>query len=380
MPLKFSRKDNLNFASAEKYKAVEFFKRVFLSKNKVKNSSFAVGSVIALWMLTGIFKSHENSNSQDSVIPTVKSVHSSPVIKNASIQLNGYTKSHLSTDLKAEVDGIVGRITANDGQFLKKGQPIIELRVDNKHYEFSKAEAELQKQKLNYDAVLKLKEKGLSSDAQVKTANANLKLAESDYHKAALTLDKTRVKAPFDGFIDEIKVARGDYISAGSSVIGTYTATSPLTAVSFIPQNEIDNFKDAEVAVIFTKDKEEVMAEVTFISKVANSSTRSFTFEARFENPNDKFQIGESVKIQLLSKASSVVHKVPKSSLVLDSKGKLAIKIVNSESMVEKINVNLVDEDSESFWVSGLETEADIITLGANLVNEGDKVNLDKSS
>lgn len=380
MALKFSRKDTASLVSAEKSRAVTLLKELFLSKDKIRNISIALGAILTVWMLTGLFKSHDSKNESDAKTATVKVIHSSPIVKNASIQLSGYTKSHLSTDLKAEIDGVVGKLTANDGQFLKKGQPIIELKLDNKRYEFSKAEAELQKQKLNYNAILKLQEKGLSSDAQVRTANANLKLAESEFHKAALSLDKTRIKAPFDGFIDEIKVSRGDYISTGSSVIGTFTATSPLTAVSFIPQNEIDKFKDAEVAVIYTKDNEEVMAEVAFISKVANPSTRSFTFEARFENNDDKFQIGESVKIQLLSKSSAVVHKIPKSSLVLDSKGKLAIKVVNNESLVKSIGVNLIDEDSESLWVSGLETEANIITLGANLVNDGEKVNVDKSS
>lgn len=377
MPLRFSRKETPTSASVSNGGISDLISQFISSKNSIRNSVAIITLIITIWMLSGIFKKHQNSEDTEVKIATVKAIHSSPVIKSSSIELNGFIKSHLSTELKAEVDGIVSKLNAKDGQFLKKGQTIIQLKVDNRQYEYSKAEAELQKHKLNYDAILKLKEKGLSSDAQVNTANANLKLAESEFNKAALALDKTKIKAPFDGFIDEIKVSRGDYISAGNNVIGTYTATSPLTAVSFIPQNEIDKFKDAEIAVVHTKDNEEVMAEVHFISKVANPSTRSFVFEARFENFGDKFQIGESVKIQLFSKASSITHKIPKSSLVLDSKGKLSIKVVSENNTVKNIKVDLVDEDSEHFWVSGLDTEADIITLGANLVNEGEKVNLD---
>ena len=379
MALKFSRKDSSRTIPAEKTKLLSLVNRLFFSEHKVRNFSIAFGVVMAVWMLSGLFKGHEKDLQTETKIATVKAFHSSPSIKNASIQLSGYTKAHLSTELKSEIDGTVGKLTANDGQFLKKGQPIVELRIDNKNYEFSKAEAELQKQRLNYKAITKLKEKGLSSDAQVNTANANFKLAESEYNTAFLSVDKTRIKAPFDGFIDEIKVSRGDYISAGTSIIGTYTATSPLAAVSFIPQNEIDNFKDAEVAVIYTKDGQEVMAEVSFISKVASPTSRSFTFEARFENTDEKFQIGESVKISLLSKTSSLVHKIPKSSLVLDSSGKLAVKVLGNDAIVQSVNVSLVEEDSDSFWISGLDSEADIITLGANLVNEGEKVKVENS-
>ena len=332
-------------------------------------------TIITLWMLTGIFKTGEHQTVKErNSAAKVKVVQSIAQERQVSITLNGYTKSSQSVEIKPETYGYVVKAMAKNGQFLKKGDPIIIVEPQNKDYAFKKAHAELEKQRLRYDAAQKIYEKELSSQGALKDALAELKSAEASFNQAKLDLDKTLINAPFNGYIDEVLVHEGDFINALNSVVAKFSSIDPLLVVVYVPQTLIGLVKDSKKVKAISDNDKVFDGKITFVSKVANPNTRTFQVEALINNIDESLHIGESIKLQIFFNEIKKLHSIPKSALILDTDGRISVKIMDETNQVKTIAVEIFDEDRDTFWVGGLPGEASIITLGNSYVKDGEVV------
>jgi len=70
-------------------------------------------------------------------------------------------------------------------------------------------------------------------------------------------------------------------------------------------------------------------------------------------------------------------HFIPQSALVLDDVGILGVRVVDAESsQVVFKEITQVRDNSEGVWVRGLLPQEDIIILGQNYVEDGQKVDV----
>ncbi|MEX2335153.1 MAG: hypothetical protein WD600_12900, partial [Pseudohongiella sp.] len=90
--------------------------------------------------------------------------------------------------------------------------------------------------------------------------------------------------------------------------------------------------------------------------------------------------IRQGISTEILLDAAQIrAHLVPPSSVTLDDAGLLGVKTLNSDNEVEFRRVQIVGEstriDQPGFWVTGLPEEVVLITVGQELVFEGQIVN-----
>jgi len=64
-------------------------------------------------------------------------------------------------------------------------------------------------------------------------------------------------------------------------------------------------------------------------------------------------------------------------SLTLNAEGVLGVKTVSEAGMVEFVPVNAVGEDPAGLWVTGLPSEATVITVGHQEVIPGQAVDVE---
>lgn len=349
----------------------------FRSLNTSTQVMIIISLAFVLWMASGVFsrKTHDDVNVNK--LANVKTVESHAVYKSIPIKLSGVLKSLNTIDLKAEVDGKVHEVVAKDGEFLKKGSIIAVLDTEDKKKLYDTAIFNLESAKLNLKSTQTLYEKKLSSDNALSLARSNFRAAEAALEKAKTDFDKTVVKAPFDGFIDLILIHKGDFLSSMNStnIVAKFSTLDPILVYADIPQNKVEMVDmDSEVIVRKLYTHEERFGKMKFISKQANPDTRTFYVEVQLDNKDNYFAIGTSAEVIILSKEKYALHYQPKSSIVLDSSGRVSIKTVDENNIVHINNVDIVDEDDKGFFIKGLKEHEKIITLGAAYVKEGQEV------
>ena len=160
-----------------------------------------------------------------------------------SLDLTGNTQAIYTVQLVARVVGYLEKVLFQDGQRVKKGQPLFVIQQNTYQDNLRQAEAAI----LQYRAQLQWTESQLDrysnliqhnaaarSDVenwkfQRDTAVANLRAAEAQRDLAKLNLDYTLVTAPFDGRMDRRLVDPGNLVgSGGSTVLAQINQIDPL--------------------------------------------------------------------------------------------------------------------------------------------------------
>jgi RND family efflux transporter MFP subunit len=150
-----------------------------------------------------------------------------------SLDLTGNTQAIYTVQLVARVVGYLEKVLFQDGQRVKKGQPLFVIQQNTYQDNLRQAEAAI----LQYRAQLQWTESQLDrysnliqhnaaarSDVenwkfQRDTAVANLRAAEAQRDLAKLNLGYTLVTAPFDGRMDRRLVDPGNLVGSGGSTV-----------------------------------------------------------------------------------------------------------------------------------------------------------------
>lgn len=67
-------------------------------------------------------------------------------------------------------------------------------------------------------------------------------------------------------------------------------------------------------------------------------------------------------------------HLVAQSSLTLNDEGLLGLRLVDDESKVDFVPVEVIRDSTDGVWVAGLPEAANIITVGQEYVRDGVQV------
>jgi multidrug efflux system membrane fusion protein len=149
---------------------------------------------------------------------------------------------------------------------------------------------------------------------------------------------------------------------------------NPILVTGQISEQEIRKVKTGVKSQAILSTGERVSGLVSYISKTADKKTRTFRVEVRIENPD--FKIKDGITTELFIPTQKVIaHLIPPSSLTLDSEGRIGIRHINKDNNVLFSSVEIIGDEGELVWVTGLSEKVIIITVGQEFVVEGQKVN-----
>ena len=103
-------------------------------------------------------------------------------------------------------------------------------------------------------------------------------------------LNRTEVKAPFRGYVEKI-IKPGNFINRGE-VCAVIIELDPVTFVAEVPEAEIKNIVKGQNVSIMLVTGEVISSKLSFVSKSATPSTRSFRVEAEVRNPEGLIRDG----------------------------------------------------------------------------------------
>jgi len=137
-----------------------------------------------------------------------------------------------------DVSGLVTDVTVTDNQMVRRGQPLFridraryalalrqaEAAADAQRVALAQAEREARRNRSLGDLVAaEVTEQGQSRVAQAQAALAQANVARD---AAALNLARTEVTAPADGYLSDLTLRTGDYVTAGRPVVALIDARS----------------------------------------------------------------------------------------------------------------------------------------------------------
>ena len=271
---------------------------------------------IVLWMISGFFKGDGIEKQDDNTgLFSVQTVLSNAVEYQPLIKLKATSKSEARINVKAKTSGEVVKIGAIQGEFVNKDKVLCSLGI--------------------------------------------------------VELNRTEVKAPFSGFIEQI-VKPGNFLERGQ-VCATLIKLNPIIFIAGVPEYEINKVKKNQDVVIELVTGEIIESKLTFVSKSASSETRTFNVESQIENKNGSVKDGLTANMTI--KIDKVMaHKISPSILLLNDEGKLGIRVIENDNQANFVEIIILEDSEDGLWVTGISNSIEIIVQGQGFVEDGQKV------
>tara|TARA_R110002072_G_scaffold302996_1_gene490886 strand:+ start:10657 stop:11958 length:1302 start_codon:yes stop_codon:yes gene_type:complete len=188
--------------------------------------------------------------------------------------------------------------------------------------------------------------------------------AEVEMRQAQRELDKTTIRAPYDGIITAINVEIGDRVSASNGAIIDLMDLRYLIAEISVPEKYIGSFRVSDQSKVQAVGQAQpVPGLVIAINEMVDPQSRTFKVRIAIDNEQRQFKAGQFASVTLpMSAALGETLSVPKGSIVF-LEGQPTVFVVNGE----RVNQRPVEV--------GIENQA--VTEVLSGVNEGDVVVID---
>ena len=315
------------------------------------------------------------------------------------ILLRGQTEAFKSVQVKAETSGSVISQPIRKGTFVKNGELLCELEVGTKSDVLSEAkvalalsldelDASIHQYELRVQAAERQKsllKRGVGTEAAVEAAELSASSAETQslskrqavanvearINRATTELNNTKIIAPFDGLLVSDTAEYGDFMQTGAPC-GTLLALNPIKLIGYATETQVSKIDVNTTAGARLISGDTVSGTVSFISRSADPTTRTFLVETTVPNENYEIREGSTADIYI-SLAGAKGHLLPQSSLTLNSSGELGVRIAINDK-AKFIPVKIIRDAEEGVWVTGLPNSVDVIIVGQEYVTDNSNI------
>jgi multidrug efflux system membrane fusion protein len=347
----------------------------------------------------------------DSAVVSVVAVHSVAQVIDSAVVLRGQTEAARQVDVKAETSGQVISEPLRKGAFVSAGQLLCEIdpgtraaslaeaearlaearaRVPENTARQAEAEARLVEADINFNVASKLSKDGFASDTRVvssqaavssaraaiqaaqsglQAAQSGIQGAEASVAAARKEISRLSIVAPFEGLLESDSAEIGSLLQYGG-LCATVIQLDPIKVVGFVPETAVNRVKVGALAGARLATGDEVQGRVSFLSRAADPSTRTFRAEIEVSNADLSIRDGQTAEI-LIAAEGAPAHLLPQSALTLNDDGVLGVRLVAVDKTALFAPVTLLRDTARGVWLAGLPDQADVIVIGQEYVTDG---------
>lgn len=293
------------------------------------------------------------------------------------VEMRGRTAARRLVVVRAETPGQVRATPAPEGQFVDRGAVLCALDVDTRSATLDEAQAAYEKARIDYEAAQELTEKGFGSDAALAAAKAGFDQADAALTRARTDLDKTSVRAPFAGVLQEQTAEAGDFLSVGAPC-ATLAELDPIRIRGAIAEKDVGSIREGDTAQVTLATGRSFPARVSYVAAAANDTTRTYAVELEAENPGS-VRAGQTASVAIET-GTADGWLLPHDVLVTRDDGTTGVRTVSrtgdSTGTVDFVPVTVIGDSQDGFRVTGLEGTPEVIVRGQNYVRSGQEIEI----
>lgn len=288
--------------------------------------------------------------------------------------------------LKPEVSGIVEKIFTDEGKFVKRGEKLLKiedkfLKLELKRLEASyrKLLADLEYYRTFYERRKKLYERELiareayeEAKKRLKTYEEEAKALKAQIENVKLKIEKSLVRAPFNGYVAKRFVSEGDYVNPSTKLF-QIVSLNPIRLSFSVPQEYLPKIKKGVPILAEVEGVGTLTGKVSFISPVL-SEDRTLAVKADFPNPKGRIKPGMYALVKILV-GEKEAFKLPEKAITLMGNKKVVWKVENGRAL--PVEVKLLKVEGAFAYVIGNLKEGDKIAVeNVHLLRPNAKVSL----
>ena len=310
------------------------------------------------------------------------------------LEATGHTAAVNSANLVARVQGFLQDIKYHDGDTVKQGAVLFviepepyRLKLQQAQAAEAGAEASLKQAEAEYQRQVELASRQIASKAALDNATANrdaaqakLKQAHVDTRQAAINLDYTEVKAPFDGIVSARQVSVGELVGGNTPTqLATIVQSDPIYVSFNVSEQDVLRIRqEIRRRGLSPEDLRKVPVEIglqtdngyphegtlDYAAPTVNQSTGTLPVRAILHNPDHVLLPGYFVRVRIPTEQGEALL-VPDVALGSDQGGRYVL-VVNAQNLVEQRKVEVGPAVGELRVIErGLKPDDRVVVAGA---------------
>jgi RND family efflux transporter MFP subunit len=357
----------------------------------------ASGSVAALCVALGTLSACSEEALPPDPPPTVKVA--APIVREVTDwdDYAGRFEAVDSVEIRPRVSGLLEAVHFRDGQNVRKGQLLFTIDPRPAAAELAQSQAQLARAKaaqVNAAAAYKrgrsLSEQNLISEANLELlaaahlqAEADVEAAQANVRSNSLNLEFTRVVAPLDGHISRHRLAPGNLVQAGVTLLTTIVTLDPIRFVFDAPESALLKYKRQQAGApgknavdIRLQDERDYRwkGHIEFIDNALDQSSGTIRARALVENPDGFLTPGMFGHMRRFESQPVKAMLIPDESIVNDQTRQVAY-VVGEDGIVQQRTIEMGRLiDGMRVVRAGLTTGDRVIISGVQRARPGRKV------
>lgn len=313
-------------------------------------------------------------------LPLVAAIQAQPALFDHYVSLQGTVKTLQNVLVYPEMPGILKSIAVRKGQRVKKNDLLALLDDGGLAAQFEQAKSQLALAKTVFERQERLWKQEIGSEIQYLQAKTNFESAQSAVAALEMQYNKSFVRAPFDGSVDQVFKEPGVFVSPGQGAeLFRIVNLDEVYLEVDVPESHVATVKKGTKALVYLGAlATEIEAEVSQRSNVINPSNRSFKIEVALPNKDGAIKPNLTATVQLNDYSKEQAILVVQSIVSENADGQQYCFVLRQEGdtyFAERRIVQTGKTQGDFIEVlDGIKPGELLITEGAKKVTDGQQV------
>uniref|UniRef100_UPI004048EFE6 efflux RND transporter periplasmic adaptor subunit n=1 Tax=Fulvivirga sp. TaxID=1931237 RepID=UPI004048EFE6 len=299
------------------------------------------------------------------------------------VEMRGSVQSRKNVVMSAEGMGKILSVNVTEGQNVSKGQLLVTLNGDVMLNSIEELKTQLTLATTVFERQSNLWKKNIGSELQYLEAKNRKESLERSLATMNSQLEQARVRAPFNGTIDEIVVNAGEMASPGMPLL-RIVKLDDMYIKADVSERFIGDFKSGDdVKVHFPAIDKNIDSKITAVSQVMNSQNRTFEVEIKLPSVDFMVKPNQVAVLSLRDYYSESAAVVPTGIIQRDEKGNFVYSVAQKDGklIATKLHIETgLSFDGFTEVIGGVGGDEQIVSKGFRELTNGMEVKLSQGT
>jgi membrane fusion protein (multidrug efflux system) len=315
-------------------------------------------------------------------IPLITTFTVQQEVFNHYLELQGNVQTKQNLVIYPEIPGILQRVYVKEGQRVSKGQLLASIDDGGMEQQVAQLQIQADLAKTTFERQERLWDKKIGSEIQYLQAKSSYEAQQKAVSQLKSQLEKSSVRAPFSGVIDDVISEQGSVVSPGQSQLMRIVNLRDMYIETDVPESYISSVsKNKDVLVEFPVLGKTMNAKIRQTGNFINPANRTFKIEIAVPNKDRAIKPNLTAKLKINDYTNENAILIPQDIISENANGEQYIYVVKDKNEKYAIADQVIIETGKTQGdvievLKGLENDVEIIQEGARSVRNQQEVEI----
>jgi RND family efflux transporter MFP subunit len=297
------------------------------------------------------------------------------------VELQGNVKSDKLLIIYPEFSGILNKIYVSSGEKVIKGQLLATIQDGGLKEQLSQLEINYNLTKTTFERQERLWVQNIGSEIQFLQAKSMFEAQKNGVEQLKKQIEKTIIKAPFSGTIDNVIAKEGEVVYPGRSNIMLLLNMDNMYVESNVPEKYLNSiYKGKDAKLEFPLIGKYLNTSIRQAGNFINPNNRTYKIELDIPKNNLNIKPNLNTKVRVNDYSSDNAILIKEGVISIDSNNEMYVyKIERKEkkTYVSKTIIKIGENDGNHIEVlSGLSENDEIVSEGIRKLIDNSRVKI----